>query len=484
MGRGMDNLQPKKEKIKADICIIGAGAGGLTVAATAAQMGASVVLIEQHKMGGDCLNTGCVPSKSLLAAAKAAKLCVNAKKFGIHVDSIQINFQEVMSHVKKSIDTIEKHDSIERFEKLGVNVIKKKGSFIDAKTVVAGACHVQAKRFVIATGSSPVIPDIIGMEKISYLTNETIFELQEKPEHLIVIGGGPIGCELSQAFSLLGTQVTLLEAFTLLPKDDKALVSNLREQLIADGMAIYENCKIVDVHQKENKIEIKIDQQNKTQIISGSHLLIATGRKANIADLNLSAAKVNTTQKGIVVDNRLRTSNKHIYAIGDCIGQYQFTHIAGYHASIITRNILFRLPAKINYQAVPWVTYTTPELAHVGLSKEEASKAHAKINVLHYALSENDRAIVENKTNGTIKAITTSKGKILGVSILAEESGELLLPWIMAIQHNRKINEFVSVITPYPTMSEMNRQVASEFYKPIIFSKWVRRLVKVLSLLP
>lgn len=488
----MDDLRSIKKahkneaikKIKADICIIGAGAGGLTVAATASQMGASVILIEQDKMGGDCLNTGCVPSKSLLAAAKSAKLCHEAKKFGVHVNSVQINFQEVVSYVKKCIDTIEKHDSVDRFEKLGVKVIQGKGEFLNPQTVVAGDMHIHAKRFVIATGSSPSIPDISGLENINYFTNETIFELHEKPEHLVVIGGGPIGCELSQAFALLGFKVTLLEVVNILPKDEKDLVSNLREQLIADGVKIYEGCQILGVNQNNSLSEVQIKHQEKNEIITGSHILIAAGRKPNVSNLNLDAAEIVYTKKGISVDNRLRTSNKRVYAIGDVVGHFQFTHIAGYHASIAIKNILFRLPAKINYHSVPWVTYTTPELSHVGLSEEEASKKYSKMNVLRYEFKENDRAIVENRINGSIKAIVTPKGKILGVSILGYEAGELLLPWIMAIQKNRKINEFVGVITPYPTLSEINRQVASEFYKPMLFSKWMRGLVKALSIFP
>lgn len=472
------------KNMTSDVCVIGAGAGGLTVASVASQMGAKVILVEGNKMGGDCLNTGCVPSKSLLAAAKAAKTCVESKKFGIHTNKLEVHFEEVMNYIKKVINTVSEHDSVERFEKLGVKVIQSSGSFLDEKTLVAGDFHIHSKRFVIATGSSPSIPKIPGLEKIDYLTNETIFSLKEKPEHLIVIGGGPIGCELSQAFALLGIRVSILEAFTILPKDEKDLVSIMRDQLISDGITIYEHCKILQINKQNNLIEVQININDTDKTITGTHLLIATGRTANISHLNLDAAKITYTEKGISVDKRLRTSNKRVFAIGDVIGHYQFTHIAGYHVGIVIKNILFRLPAKINYQAVPWVTYTTPELAHVGLSEDDASKKYSEIKKLNFCFKDNDRAITENKTNGSISVITQRNGKILGVSILGEEAGELLLPWIIAIQKNRKINEFVNAIIPYPTLSEINRQAASKFYEPILFSQWIKKIVRLLLKLP
>lgn len=472
-------IQPKK--IKGDICIFGAGAGGLTVASVAAQMGARVVLIEQDKMGGDCLNSGCVPSKSLLAAAKAAKQCAQAKQFGIHLQSIEINFSEVMDHIKKVIETIAEHDSVERFTNLGVQVIHGHASFVDEKTVVVNDTYIQARRFVIATGSTASIPPIPGLEKINFLTNETIFSLNEKPTHLIVIGGGPIGCEIAQAFAFLGCRVTLLEAMNILPKDDSELVLQLKNQLTQDGVIIHEKISIKNVKDEDGTIFVEFENNGNKQIISGSHLLVATGRRAKVDGLNLEAAKIQYTPKGIQVDQRLRTTNKSVFAMGDVIGGYQFTHVAGYHAGIIIKNCLFRIPAKADNHAIPWVTYTMPELAHVGLSTDENQTQDHSIKTLRFSFQDNDRAQAELATLGTIKVITAKNGKILGVSILGENAGELLLPWVIAIQNGRNISEIAKTIAPYPTLSEISKRVAGEFYVPMLFSKRIKKIVKILN---
>jgi pyruvate/2-oxoglutarate dehydrogenase complex dihydrolipoamide dehydrogenase (E3) component len=464
-----------------DIAIIGAGSGGLSVAAFAAQIGASVALIEAGKMGGDCLNTGCVPSKSLLAAAKKAQDFRRSGLFGISSVEPQMDFSKVMDHVHDVINTLSPNDSIERFTKLGVDVIQAQGRFLDHQTLAAGGRIIKARRFVIATGSSPAIPPIPGLDQLPFYTNETIFDLRKKPDHLLVIGGGPIGCELAQAFLLLDTKVTVIEAFSMLPHDDQELVSILREELIQEGLVIHEKSKIIRVDQQENEIAVVIEKNGQTQTIIGSHLLVATGRRANVDSLSLEASGVNYTDKGINVDARLRTSNKRIYAIGDVAGSYQFTHVANYHASIVLRNILFRLPTKVDYRAIPWVTYTEPELAHVGLLEHEAYEQDPKIKIQTWNFSENDRAQAECKTLGKIKVVTSSNGKILGVTILGSGAGELLLPWIMAIQEGKSIRSMTKPIIPYPTLSEINKRVASEYYTPFLFSDRMKKLVKFLS---
>lgn len=467
--------------ITCDIAILGGGAGGLSVAAGASQMGAKVVLVEAEKMGGDCLNYGCVPSKALLAAAKTAEMIRHAKHFGIKTSAPEIDFPQVMQHVQDVINTIAKHDAVERFEKLGVQVIQSRGQFEDAKTLRAGNTLIKARRFVIATGSSPATPPIPGLEQVSFLTNETIFSLTQKPEHLIVIGGGPIGCELAQAFLMLGVKVTVLEGFKILPRDEQDLVAILREQFLQQGLNLLEGIKVLSVKQNGHAIEVFIEKEGIQQSISGSHLLVAAGRKPNLNGLNLENANISYTAKGIQVDAHLRTTNAHVYAIGDAAGSFQFTHIAGYHAGIVLRNILFRLPAKVDYGAVPWVTYTLPELAHVGLSSEEALKQDPKAKILTWDFVENDRAQTEHETLGKIKLITNHKGKILGVSILGAQAGELLAPWIMAIQSEKTVRALTDVIIPYPTLSEINKRVAGEFYTPMLFSKRTQWLVKLLS---
>lgn len=474
-----------KNLLNVDIGVIGAGVGGLTIASGAAQMGASVALIEMGKMGGDCLNYGCVPSKSLLAAAKTAHRIRQSQLFGIQTTEPEINFANVMSHVHGVINKIATHDSVERFEKLGVTVIQSPGYFHDSRTVAAGAWLIKAKRFVIATGSSPVIPPIPGIDNVSLHTNESIFNLNEKPSHLIIIGGGPIGCELAQAFILLGVKVTVLEVFKILPHDEQDLVAILRNQFVQQGLNLYEDTKILEVKQSDEGVSILIENNRQQQTsIRGSHLLVAAGRHPNISNLNLKAANIQYSTKGIQVNSRLRTSNPYVYAIGDAIGSYQFTHVANYHAGIVLRNILFRLPAKVNYNAVPWVTYTYPELAHVGLTSKEAFKQEgSSIKITTVDFTENDRAQAEHETVGKIKIITDKRSKVLGVTILGSQAGELITPWIYMVKNKKSIRLMTDIIMPYPTLSEMNKRVASEYYAPILFCERTKFLVRMLKLL-
>jgi len=466
--------------IQCDIAIIGGGAGGLSVAAGAAQLGANVVLVESGKMGGDCLNYGCVPSKSLLAAAKAFYHVKMAAYFGVQTEKLTLDFNKVMQHVKHVVATIEKNDSVERFESLGVKVIQSPGKFLDKRTIQAGDHIIKAKRFVIATGSSPFVPPIPGLDQVNFDTNETIFELKAQPKHLIVVGGGPIGCELAQAFAMLGSKVTILEGFKILPKDDPDCVAVVRQQLEAMKIVIHENINVQQVSKKSDvEITVMIEQAGKTQAITGSHLLVSTGRRANVQGLDLEKAGVTYSPKGIEVDARLRSHNKRIYAIGDVAGSYQFTHIASYHAGILLRNILFRWPAKVTYRTVPWVTYTEPEMAHVGITFEE-SKQCADIQIIEWPYKDNDRAQAEHETIGKIKVITDKKARILGVTIVGAKAGELILPWIIAMREKKTLRTFTDTIVPYPTLSELSKRVAGEFYTPKLFSKKTCWLVKLL----
>jgi len=466
------------QTIPCDLAIIGAGAGGLSVAAGAAQLGVNVVLIENNKMGGDCLNSGCVPSKSLLAAAKTQWQARHGGKFGIEPGFVKTDFASAMKHVQQVIDTIAEHDSVERFEQLGVNVILGTAKFIDPKTIQVRDQLIKAKRFIIATGSSPFVPPIQGIETVPYFTNETIFQLTEQPGHLIVIGGGPIGMELAQAFAMLGSKVTVLEGLRILPKDEPDCVEIVKQQLLAAGITIYEDVTINNIANENDRVNITYEKDGKALRIAGSHLLVATGRRANVNGLGLEKAHVDFTPKGIVVDIRLRTSNRKIYAIGDVAGQFQFTHVASYHAGIIIKNALLRMPSKVNYRAVPWVTYTNPELAHVGLTMEQAIEQGIDITVTEWPFTENDRAQTEHQINGKIKVLTDKKAIILGVTIVGHQAGELLLPWIMAINEGKTLRSFTDAIAPYPTFSEISKRVAGHFYTPMLFSPKTRRLVK------
>lgn len=467
--------------IHCDLAIIGGGAGGLSLAAGSAQLGLKVVLVESGKMGGDCLNYGCVPSKSLLAAAKTFYHIKQASLFGIHTQELTIDFPQVMQHVHQVITNIAEHDSVERFESLGVHVIQSSGCFLTSNTFQVKDKIIRAKRFVIATGSSPFIPQIPGIESAPYLTNETIFDLQERPEHLIVIGGGPIGCELAQAFAMLGSKVTILEGLNILPKDDADCVAVVRSQLEEMNIAIYEQAKVQQIESPpDSGIIVSFKRQNELETITGSHLLIATGRRANMDGLDLEKANIKHTPKGIEVNQRLQTNNKKIYAIGDVTGPYQFTHMAGYQAGVVLRNVVFKWPTKVNYNAVPWVTYTEPELAHVGLLAIDAQK-RPDIQITEWPFADNDRAQTERTLKGKIKIITDKKARILGVTIVGPHAGELILPWVMAIREQKTLRSFTDVIAPYPTLSEINKRVAGEFYTPKLFSKKIRTLVRWLQ---
>jgi len=466
--------------IQADICVIGGGSGGLSVAAGASQMGANVVLIEKSAMGGDCLNTGCVPSKAMLAAAHVAQNMREGEAFGIKAVCPEVDWAKVNEHVKGVIAAIAPNDSVERFEGLGVQVIQAAAAFVDKKTVVAGDVRVQAKYFVLATGSSAFVPPIEGLDAVDYFTNENIFDNKEAVEHLVVIGGGPIGIEMAQAHRRLGAKVTVMEVAKLLMKDDRELAQIVIDRLSGEGMTFYEGGRNLRIEKTDAGMNVYCDVSGEQACVQGSHLLVATGRRANVNGLNLEAAGVNYSPRGVEVDARLRSSNKRVFAIGDVAGPYQFTHMAAYQAGIVIRNILFKLPAKVDYSAVPWVTYTDPELAHVGMTEEDAMKTGQDIRILRWKFDENDRAQAERRTEGMIKIVTATKGKILGATIVGIHAGELLQPWVLAISQNMKIGAMASMIAPYPTLSEANKRVAGSFYTEKLFSKGTKKVVRFL----
>jgi len=469
------------ETIATDICVIGAGSGGLSVAAAAAAFGRKVVLIERHKMGGDCLNYGCVPSKALLAAGKRAQAMRTASTFGIAGVDPEIDMHAVHDHVHGVIAAIEPNDSVERFTGLGVRVIQASGRFVDKSTVVAGEYRIKARRFVIASGSTPLVPPIPGLDSVPYFTNETIFDNQERLHDLIVIGAGPIGLELAQAHSRLGSRVTVLEAAKALGKDDPELAKVVLERLAAEGIRVHEGTMVERVEGGLGRVRVHAAAGDETQVFEGTHLLVAVGRKATTADLGLEAARIRYDGKGIRVNAGLRTSNRRVYAIGDVAGGLQFTHVANYHAGIVIRRALFRLPAKADNRIVPWVTFTEPELAHVGLSEAEAAKAVGKFNVLRWPYHENDRAQAERETEGHIKVITAKNGRILGATIVGAEAGELIGMWALAISQKMKIKEMIGCISPYPTLSEINKRVAYRYYATAPSSPLVRKVIAFLA---
>lgn len=468
--------------VTADLCVIGAGSAGLSVAAGAAQMGADVVLIEAHQMGGDCLNTGCVPSKSLLASAKVAKIAKAGGAFGVNVTGLTTDFKAVNAHVKAVIASIAPHDSVERFTSLGCTVIKARARFTGPREVTAGGKTIRARRFIIATGSRASIPPIPGLDGLAYFTNETIFDNTVLPDHLIIIGGGPIGCEMAQAHRRLGARVTVIDQAAILPKDDPEAAAVVRAQLVADGVALKESAKITRIEGGAGRIVLRLTSETgQDELIEGSHLLIAAGRRPNIEDMGLEVAGVATTPRGITVDARLRSSNPKVYAAGDVTGGLQFTHVAGYHAGIIIRNVLFRIPAKAQPTAVPWVTYTDPELAQVGLSETDARTSHgANLKVLRADFSGNDRAQAEAQTAGFLKVMVAKGGRVVGATLVGAHAGELILPWVIAIEQRLKIGAMATPIAPYPTLSEISKRAAGSYYTPTLFSARTKAIVKFL----
>ena len=461
-----------------DLCVIGAGSGGLAVAAGAAQMGAEVVLVERAAMGGDCLNFGCVPSKSLLAAARIADLWRHGTALGIAYARPHIDFAAVADSVQTVIAEIAPNDSVERFEGFGVRVLRAEARFTSPRTVRAGDVEIRPRRFVIATGSQPAIPPIRGLDEVRYLTNESIFANRQLPEHLIVIGGGPIGIEMAQAHRRLGARVTVLDVGPLLPRDDPELSAVLAERLWSEGIVGRPGVEIAEVERAGQVIRVRLESGEQ---ISGSHLLIAAGRRPTVEALDLAAAGIASTAKGITVDARLRTTNRRVFAIGDVAGGPQFTHVALYHAGIVIWNALFRIPAKVDYRALPWVTYTDPELAQVGLTEAEARAIERASRVLRWRFVENDRAQTERETEGMVKVVTRANGRILGTSILGAGAGDLILPWALAISQKLKIGALANLIVPYPTRGEASKRAAGSYYTPTLFSARTRRLVRLLA---
>ncbi len=469
----------RNDHLACDICVIGAGSAGLSVAAGAVQMGASVVLIEKGEMGGDCLNTGCVPSKALIAAAHMAHVASASAAFGIDFAPPVVRFDAVSDHVHRVIRAIAPHDSVERFECLGVTVVRAAARFVDDRTVEAGGERIRARRFIVATGSRAAVPPVEGLAESGFLTNETIFRLRDRPGHLVVMGAGPIGVEMAQAFRRLGSAVTVVEKLSLLPHDEPEAVAVVRDMLRAEGVTIVEGRSVAAVRRIGAGVHVDVDCGG--EAIVGTHLLIATGRRPNTEGLGLEAAGIAATAKGITVDARLRTSNRRVFALGDVCGGPQFTHVAGYQAGIVIRNALFMLPAKVDYAALPWVTYTDPELAHAGLTEADARKAGHSVEILTWPLAMNDRAQAELRTEGLAKVVLGTRGRILGATIVGPRAGELIGTWALAITSRLRIGAVAGVVLPYPTFSEVSKRAAGSYFTPRLFGAFTRRIVGLIQ---
>jgi pyruvate/2-oxoglutarate dehydrogenase complex dihydrolipoamide dehydrogenase (E3) component len=473
------------ERLKPDLCIIGAGAAGLSVAAAAAAFGVAAVLIEKGRMGGECLNTGCVPSKAMIAAGKRAEAFRDSARFGVPMPPPGVEFDKVNDHIHRVINAIAPNDSRERFTGLGVRVIQGAARFRDPRTIVIGPEHdisheIEARRFVIATGSLPVVPPIPGIEQVPYFTNENIFETREQPRHLIILGAGPNGLELAQAFRRLGSEVTVLEREQPVQREDPECAAVVLDALAREGVTVRSGVKVERLRRLRQTIEVVLDGE---EIIQGTDLLIAAGRRPNFEGLDLDAAGVQHQPDGILLDKRFRTSNKRVYAIGDVTGLPQFTHAANHEASLLIRHLLFRLPIAMNLNEIPRVTFTDPELAHVGLTVDQARERHGSIRVLRWSYRDNDRAQAEGKIRGHIKVVTDRKGAILGTTIVGAAAAEQITSWTLAIANRLNIRALAEIVMPYPTYSEVGKRAAISFFTPRLTTSWVRRLLKLMRCL-
>lgn len=475
-------MSKNRRTINADLVVIGAGSAGLSVAAGAAMLGLNVVLYEQHKMGGDCLNYGCVPSKALLSAAKSVSDIRQASKYGVTVSDIKVEWSEVKKHIEQAIKTIEPVDSQERFEGLGVTVIRESASFADPETIVSETTSTRAKRIVIATGSQAFIPPIKGIEKVEYLTNETIFSIDVLPKHLVILGGGPIGIEMAQAFIRLGSNVTVIDLAGILPRSDQEHAKIISESLRNEGVEILENQSIEKV--SRNKASVSVWLKDRKDPIKGSHLLVATGRKAVLEGLDLEAGRVDYDSSAIKVSERLRSkSNPRVWALGDVAGQGQFTHLAGWHASVFVRRAYFKQSVTASSLPLPAVTYVQPEIAQIGMTESSANEKYKNVSTSIFPFGENDRAIAEGKTAGEVKLVI-NKGNVIGASVIGEGAGDIVQLIAVAMSNKLKVQALTNYISPYPTRAEAVKRAASAHFTDFVFGPRMKRLVSILNRIP
>jgi pyruvate/2-oxoglutarate dehydrogenase complex dihydrolipoamide dehydrogenase (E3) component len=465
-----------------DIGILGGGAAGLTVASGAAQFGAKTLLIEKEKeLGGDCLHYGCVPSKTLIRTANIYHLMKNAEKYGLpRTDLNPVDFQSIAARIQAVINTIQAHDSKERFCKLGARVESGNAIFTDEHSVRLNGGILSARKWVIATGSSPFVPPIEGIDKTPFITNKELFSLETLPKSMIAIGGGPISIEMAQAFNRLGTRVSVVElANQILGAEDKDMAEHLMNILISEGITFHLGSMPLSTKDLGNEKELVIKKpEGKTISLKAETILVAVGRRANLQGLGLEDIGLERDKKGLKTDDRLRTNQKHIYVAGDATGAYQFTHAAGYEGGIALSNAILHLPRKVDYTYMPWCTYTDPELASIGMNEKRASAAGISYSVWTEEFSTNDRSLAEGEETGKIKLLLDEKEKPIGIQILGPSAGELISEWIAVINGNVKLSTIASAVHPYPTLGEINKKVVGKFFFGKIFSEKVKWALK------
>jgi pyruvate/2-oxoglutarate dehydrogenase complex dihydrolipoamide dehydrogenase (E3) component len=465
-----------------DIGIIGGGAAGLTIASGAAQLGAKVLLIEKEpSLGGDCLHFGCVPSKTLIHSAHVYHLMQHAERFGLPKTAIPpVDFKQIARRIQKVIATIQHHDSEERFCGLGAKVLFGEVVFVDEHTIDLGGQRQSAKNWVIATGSSPAVPPILGLNHTTFLTNREIFSLDHLPESMVILGGGPIGIEMAQAFNRLGTRVTVVDrSDQILGKEDKDMADRVASFMQGEGVCFFLEASIEEVLETNGHKSVKImDGSGESRVLNPEQILVAMGRVPNVQNMGLEDIGVVYDRYGIGVDKRMRTNHKHIYAAGDVSGGFQFTHTAGYEGGLVVSNAIFRLPRKADYTYLPWCTYTDPELASIGMNEKTAASKGLDYTVWIEEFKDNDRSLAEGETTGIVKMILDAREKPLGVQILGPRAGDLLSEWVAILNGKVKLSTLAAAVHPYPTLGEINKRVAGSFFSPKIFSEKVQKGLK------
>jgi pyruvate/2-oxoglutarate dehydrogenase complex dihydrolipoamide dehydrogenase (E3) component len=464
-----------------DIGILGGGAAGLTVTAGAAQLGARTLLVEKEKaLGGDCLHYGCVPSKTLIRTANLYHQMKNAQKYGLpQADLPPIDYRDVAKRIQTVISTIQEHDSPDRFCRLGAQVEFGDPAFTDEHSIRLNGKTWSARTWVIATGSSPSSPPIEGLDKTPYITNREIFSLDHLPESMIILGAGPIATEMAQAFTRLGTKVYVIQRSSqILTREDKEMADTLMYTLRDEGVRFYLNSRVIQVKNLGKEREITFHCGDEQISLRAETLLVAMGREANLQGIGLENSGVEFDRKGLQVDKRLRTSQKHIYAAGDVTGEYQFTHAAGYEGGVVVTNAIFHLPRKVDYTLLPWCTYTDPELASIGMNEKRATEAGISYSVLVEEFKNNDRSLAEGDGAGKIKMLLDEKERPIGIQILGPHAGDLISEWVAVLNGGVKLSTLAASVHPYPTLAEINKRVAGTFLSKKIFSERVKKGLK------
>ncbi len=467
--------------LKPDLCVIGAGPGGLAAATKAASYGVSVVLIERGPMGGQAWNTGSLPSKALLASAKRVHDIKNAWMFGVKADNVSINQRAISEYALSAGQALAQNVSPERLNGLGVEVVRASARFTGPGMVEAGDYQVQGRRFIVATGSSPLVPPIPGLDRIPYFTCESIFSCVHRIPHLLIMGGNSVALELAQAFRRLGSDVTVVGAGAALTRDDPELRAHLLKCLRDEGIRVLEHARVERIESFGSGVQAVFAMQGKSYSVEGTHILVAMGRRANVAGLDLDAGGIVYSDQGIRVTHGLRTSNKKVYAIGDVTGETHLAHAAEHQAAAAVKAALFRLPVRTHRETMPWVTFTDPELAHIGLTEEVARERYGQLTIVRWPYSENLRAHAERQTGGFLKVIASKRGKILGAGIVGAQAGELIQMWSLAMQKGIPLSDMASIVPPSPTLSSMNQAAAENFFVPQSQNSLLRRIVGLLA---